>query len=201
MEIPVPQLHFSKNSRGRLVVGTEVYSGSCLEDLDKFVPKDLTPRMVLRRKASFFNLAGKFSPILAGQSLLYRETAKVSEGWDVPISMDLRQNFKLKEDGHSCHLVIGRSLLGNEDSSIPKEELESLTMASNLCWVVRQALERFVESYILIGDSQIALCWISSEKKRLSLFHRNRVVQIKRGTDLEYCYHVKTEENPCDLGT
>ena len=97
--------------------------------------------------------------------------------------------------------MIGRSLLGNEDSSIPKEELESLTMVSNLCWVVRQALERFVESYILIGDSQIALCWISSEKKRLSLFHRNRVVQIRRGTDLENCYHVKTEENPCDLGT
>ena len=42
MEIPVPQLHFSKKLRGRLVFGTEVYSGSCLEDLDKFVPKDLT---------------------------------------------------------------------------------------------------------------------------------------------------------------
>ena len=27
------------------------------------------------------------------------------------------------------------------------------------------------------------------------------MVQIKRGTDLENCYHVKTEENPCDLGT
>ena len=80
MEIPVPQLHFSKKLRGRLVLGTEVYSGSCLEDLDKFVPKDLTLRMVLRRNASFFDLTGKFTPILAGQSLLYRETAKASEG-------------------------------------------------------------------------------------------------------------------------
>ena len=75
------------------MVGTEVYSGSCLEDLDKFVPKDLTLRMVLIRKASFFDLTGKFTPILAGQSLLYRETAKASEGWDVPISMDLRQKW------------------------------------------------------------------------------------------------------------
>ena len=65
MEIPVPQLHFSKKLRSRLVVGTEVYSGSCFEDPDKFVPKDLTLRMVLRRKASFFDLTGKFTPILA----------------------------------------------------------------------------------------------------------------------------------------
>ena len=41
-ETPVPQLHFS-SSRGRLVVGTEVYSGNCLDDLDRFVPKDLIP--------------------------------------------------------------------------------------------------------------------------------------------------------------
>ena len=47
VEIPVPQLHFSKKSRGRLVVGTEVYNGSCLADLDKFVPQELTLRMVL----------------------------------------------------------------------------------------------------------------------------------------------------------
>ena len=121
--------------------GTEVYCGGRLQDFDKFVPKDLTPRMVPRRQALFFNPAGEFSSILVGQSLFYRKTAKVPEDCDVPISMDLRQNFELKEGGHSCHLVIGKSLLGNEDSSIPKEELEPLTMASNLCWAVRQTLE------------------------------------------------------------
>ncbi len=70
------------------MVGSEVYSRSCLEDLDKFVPKDLTLRMVLRRKESFLDLFGKFNPILAKQSLLCRETAKASKGWN--ISMDLR---------------------------------------------------------------------------------------------------------------
>ena len=89
MEDPILQLHISKKSFGRLVVGSEVYSRSCLEDLVKFVPKDLTSRMVLRRKESFLDLIGKFNPILAEQSLLYRETAKASKGWDVP--MDLRQ--------------------------------------------------------------------------------------------------------------
>ena len=75
------------------MVGSQVYTLSYWKDLDKFVLKDLTLWMVLRRKASFFDLTGKFTPILAGQSLLYRETAKASEGWDVPISMDLRQKW------------------------------------------------------------------------------------------------------------
>merc|ERR1712096_579650 len=80
-------------------------------------------------------------------------------------------------------------------------ELDALTMGSNLGWIVRQALEEWVSSYILIGDSTISLCWVTSEKKRLSLFHRNRCVQVRRGTDLDQIYHVVSECNPADLGT
>ena len=101
----------------------------------------------------------------------------------------------------SCQLILGRSLLADEDSTIPKNELEALTMGSNLGWILRQTLEKWVDSYIVISDSTIALCWVTSEKKRLSLFHRNRCVQIKRGTDLDLLYHVATEFNPSDTGT
>ena len=33
------------------------------------------------------------------------------------------------------------------------------------------------------------------------MFHRNRVIQIRRGTAMEELYHVKTAENPSDIGT
>ena len=33
------------------------------------------------------------------------------------------------------------------------------------------------------------------------MFHRNRVIQIRRGTELGNLYHVKTDENLADLGT
>ena len=56
-------------------------------------------------------------------------------------------------------------------------------------------------SYIVIGDSTISMCWVTSEKKRLSLYHRNRTVQIRRGVDLDKLYHVISEENPADCGT
>ena len=33
------------------------------------------------------------------------------------------------------------------------------------------------------------------------MFHRNRVIQIRRGTNMDELYHVKTDENPSDIGT
>ena len=70
-----------------------------------------------------------------------------------------------------------------------------------MAWVIRLALQDWVELSILFSDSTIALCWLTSEKLRLSLFHRNRVVQIRRGTELDNVYHVRTEYNPADCGT
>ena len=109
--------------------------------------------------------------------------------------------FRRKDGSFSCQLILGRSLLADEDSTIPKNELEALTMGSNLGWILRQTLESWVDSYIIISDSTIALSWATSEKKRLSLFHRNRVVQVKRGGSLDAIYHVATDFNPADVGT
>ena len=105
--------------------------------------------------------------------------------------------FRLKSGDFSCQLIIGRSLLADEESTIPKNELDAMTMGSNLCWIVRQALDIGQVGLIL----HIALCWTKSEKKRLSLFHRNRCAQIRRGSELEALYHVATDQNPADLGT
>ena len=54
-----------------------------------------------------------------------------------------------------------------------------------MAWVVRLALKEWVQEDYLFGDSMISLCWLTSEKLRLELFHRNRVLQIRRGTDLK----------------
>ena len=251
LEVPLPQLHFSKKLRGRLVVGTEVFNGSLVEDMEKFVPKKLTRRMIVAKNAAVFDLLGKFTPIMAGFSVDLRKAVKETEGWDDPVPEEIRSKwvhnflrlenlrgikfqrarmpenaastemnlivavdasqevkivgawarFRLKSGDFSCQLVIGRSLLVHEDSTIPKNELDALAMGSNLGWILRQTLEHWISSYILIGDSTIALCWVSSEKKRLSLFHRNRCVQIRRGTELDLMYHVISECNPADLGT
>ena len=252
IEIPIPQLHFSKKSRGRLVIGTEVYDGHTLADIDKFVPTALTRRMVVSKKASLFDILGKLTPISARLSLDLRKVMRDTEDWNDAVSPMLRERwvenfflleqlrgikfsrarlpedavsaemdliiagdtaqecvkiagvwarFKLKNGSFSNQHLIGRSLLGDDDSSIPKEELESLAMCSNLGWIVRQMLQKWVRDYIVISDSTISLCWVISEKKKLSLFHRNRSVQVRRGTDLDKLFHCRSEYNPCDLGT
>ena len=58
-----------------------------------------------------------------------------------------------------------------------------------------------VVEYNLCSDSVISICWITSENKKLSLYHRNRVVQVRFHTELEKIYHVKTDYNPSDIGT
>ena len=70
-----------------------------------------------------------------------------------------------------------------------------------MSWVICQALSDWIKDYYLFGDSMISICWLTSEKLRLELFHRNRVLQIRRGTKLENVYYVKTNFNPADCGT
>ena len=62
--------------------------------------------------------------------------------------------------GLVSQLVLGRGLLAPVDSTIPKNELESLIGGSNLSWIVSKALSDWVDSSILVGDSLIALCWV-----------------------------------------
>ena len=82
VEVPLPKLHFSKKLRGRLVVGTQVFEGSCVEDMENFVPKKLTRRMIVSKNASIFDILGKLVPIMTGLKVDLREAVKQTIGWD-----------------------------------------------------------------------------------------------------------------------
>ena len=108
--------------------------------------------------------------------------------------------FLLPSGKYSCRLVIGRSLMSS-DTTIPRLELDAANAVANLGWFVDLALQDWDTTSIQICDSTIALCWITSEQLRLSQFHRNRVVSIRRAVELQDLYYVKTDENPADCGT
>ena len=110
-------------------------------------------------------------------------------------------SFKRRDGSWSCQFLLGRSVLADTNSTIPKNELQALTGGSNLGWVIRRALPEWVDKTIVFSDSVIALCWITSEKKQLGIFHRNRVIQVRRGTNLDDLYHCRTDQNPSDVGT
>ena len=109
--------------------------------------------------------------------------------------------FKKSDGSWSCQHLLGRSLLASENSTIPKLELDSLCAASNMKWIIRRALDDWVDSELLFGDSRIAMFWTTSENRRLGIFHRARVLQIRRGSSLDEIYHVRSAHNACDAGT
>ena len=247
--VKIPPLHFGRKSRGKLMVGTEVFDGS-FTDLEKFCSKRLTRRQVVSKFSAVFDLFGHLTPMTAGMKLDVSDAVRETEDWDSVISAELHSKviknlwrlykmkglkfsramvptdaaddklhllccvdaaeklkivgvwarFRRKNGSFSCQLLIGRSLL-SRGGTIPKEELEALMIGSNLLWICRRALDDWLEDYSLLGDSVIALCWVSSEKKRLSLFHRNRCNQVRMNTSLEKIFHIRTEYNPSDLGT
>ena len=53
----------------------------------------------------------------------------------------------------------------------------------------------YVETQLLLFVGSLV------KKKRLSLFHRNRVMQTRFNTDLEKLFHIRSEFNPSDIGT
>ena len=69
-------------------------------------------------------------------------------------------------------MLISRSGLADPNSTIPKNELQSLCSGSNLGWTVKKALEDWVVSKIVCSDSNIALCWTLAEMKPLAMFHK-----------------------------
>ena len=249
--VRVPALHFGKRRRGRLDPKTQFFTGTCMEEIDEFCPRQLNRKQVTSKFASIWDLTRKLGPILAEAKMLLSETVSATPDWTSPMSDELRSKwlhqfllweklrglkfnravmpsdavdekmrliqkvdasnamlnqacwggFRLRSGGFSCQQILARNLLAPKNSTIPKLELQCLTNGSNMCWLVRKSLEDWIDEYIICGDSIIALCWVTSEKKSLSTFHRNRVIQIRHGTDLERLYHVKTEENLADLGT
>ena len=82
-------------------------------------------------------------------------------------------------------------------------ELVALMGSGNLAWTLKLALSEWLDPSMVINfsDSNIALCWATSEGKKMGTFHRNRVIQIRRAINLDNLYHVKTKFQPCDLGT
>ena len=81
--------------------------------------------------------------------------------------------FRLRSGGFSCQQILARNSLAPKNSTIPKLELQCLTNVSNMYRLVRKSLEDWIDEYVICGDSIIALCWVTSEKKSLSTFHRN----------------------------
>ena len=107
----------------------------------------------------------------------------------------------VKQNGSTnVGLVAARARLAKQDLTIPRLELVSAHMATNLLMNVRQALSGMpvMGSYGWL-DSMVALQWLKGggEYKQ---FVANRVKKIQACPDITW-RHVPSQDNPADLGS
>ena len=92
IEIPVPGLHFGKKQRGKLSAETEIFTGT-FEDLEKFTPKKLTRKHVASKLGSWYDLLGKFAPLMGAIKLDLRRTMQHTENWNDAMPDFLRNRW------------------------------------------------------------------------------------------------------------
>ena len=102
--------------------------------------------------------------------------------------------------GTTQGLVSAKARLAKQGLTIPRLELVSAHMASNLVDNVRKALDGFPvqETYCWL-DSTVALHWIKGGGEHKQ-FVANRVQKIQSKPDIQWRY-VPTECNPADVGS
>lgn len=83
--------------------------------------------------------------------------------------------------------------------TIPKLELLTVVIGVRCLNFVKTQLRIPISQLTIFTDSKCVLSWLTSEKT-LPVFERNRVMEIKKYTDIRFAY-VPTEDNPADIAS
>ena len=110
--------------------------------------------------------------------------------------------FKCLDGSYSCRLIMAKSKVVPDGTSIPRAELLAMVLNTHVVEIVKRALKHHhIIKTIYVLDSEIGLYWIASQTKPLKPWVRNRVLEILRFTEVSDWFHVKSEDNPGDLPT
>jgi hypothetical protein len=104
-----------------------------------------------------------------------------------------------------CSFIYGKSRVKPRRSgmTVPKMELTAATVLISVNdLITRELKDRLqIDSVTFWTDSVIVLRYILNEMKQFVTFVSNRVVQIRKGSNLSQWRHVKSELNPAVLAS
>ncbi|KAE9412428.1 hypothetical protein Angca_002038, partial [Angiostrongylus cantonensis] len=116
----------------------------------------------------------------------------------------------LLSNNHSF-LLMGNSKLqsSNYVTTIPKLELNAVTVAVRLAYSIRTALKNHIsiQEILIMSDSEIALSWLRSPNlgKSVGVLVKNRIKEIRRIDKALHILirfaHVPADQNPADCAT
>ncbi len=151
---------------------------------EKSLPKEVTvPRLIVNYR----------EPVLSVELHTFGDAS--TKGVGAVVYSVVRQR-----SGTTQQLVAAKSRLAKEGLTIPRLELISAHMATNLVKNVQNALENLPEPTIYGWlDSTVALHWIHGEGQYRQ-FVANRVSKIKQHPEIGW-RHVPTKDNPADIAS
>ena len=110
--------------------------------------------------------------------------------------------FKCRDNSYSCQLLCAKSKIISEGTTLPRAELLAAALNTHVVEIVKRALKNEnIVRVIYVLDSEISLHWIASQTKPLKPWVRNKVIEIRRFTDVWQWFHIISELNLADLGT
>lgn len=125
------------------------------------------------------------------------------EGYGCSVFSRVKENNK-----YVVHLLAGKGRVTplktkekDRSLTIPKLELESLVLLTNLISEVKSSLSKFRVSVSAYTDSMVVLHWVRSKNILQDRAVRRRVEIIKREINPVNLHHVKTDENPADAAS
>ena len=103
--------------------------------------------------------------------------------------------------GHHCHLIVAKTKVAPlQQLTIPKLELSGALLVTKLLLKVSKHLQ-MKHGMFLWTDSAIVLGWLQRKPHTLKTFVANRIAEIQRLVEVSQWKHVRTEDNPADLGS
>ncbi|XP_075150562.1 uncharacterized protein LOC142224664 [Haematobia irritans] len=181
----------------------------------------VTKRQMLSTIARLFDPLGRLSPIVIIAKILMQQLWEANIDWDEAIPPHLLERWKSFRENLPIiqELKIPRWVEFSQDAqvqihgfcdasevaptkktTIPKLELCGALLLTNLVKAVAESFNNGAELH-LWTDSSIVLGWLQKSPQTLKTFVANRVSQIQNFTSVTNWKHVKTEDNPADLGT
>jgi len=106
----------------------------------------------------------------------------------------------LKDGSYECQLVMAKTKIVSS-ITIPKAELKGALTGAVISHIVKQNLGEQFSKCTYVTDSSIVLYWIHQDERPLQVGVRNAVIQIRRFSEPNQWFHIKTEDNIADLGT
>ncbi len=85
--------------------------------------------------------------------------------------------------------------------TIPRLELCAAVLAVELSDLISSEIDMDLDTITFYTDSKVVLGYIHNQTRRFYVYVNNRVLRIRRSSQPEQWYYIRSDQNPADIAT